>query len=582
MPTIGLLLPSLFVPRRLPPGVWLEDRVPDDLPDLYDVFVSDDLDALRRARERGVTFCAWLCLDPAEVSGPEEAMLPLVHAVFTPSPTVVEVIRARWPALSPLLVRLPRSRRRSACVVGERSFSGVDGCAVWTGRGLPKRADVVALLSSGCPVLAPARGVLPDLVAIRGGALAPDWLGHDDELLALGALEPGPARGSRAAPLLDAVATAWWRFAEEVPVPAIEPERVPREIPRAQVALLLESVGHIRAMEPGEDADRWEIRPRRRAHPVRLGRWRPVRVWASMIVGAPRPTLPETLASLVGHVDGLAVVYTAGEADMRLRQYAQAHGITLREEALRPWNGDFSLARNRALDLCEADYALIVDDDERLVGGEALRALLESRQAGCLALRLINLHPRGDAEPQILPRVVRLDGSVRFEAPLHETLEQVGAGILHTTPVSRPFLVHYGYADPWVTERKYQRRNLEIARRFGSEHHRRMASVRLRDAVAAVVNAGASQETLIGPALDFQRAVIAPGHWHELLAWGRFFGMALERLGRGFRWSPELPAPGAASGVRLELAFLYAEDLQRFVAWWAGTTLRRLGPDATR
>lgn len=582
MPTLGLLLPALFVPRRRPPGVWLEDGVPDGLPDLYDVFVSDDLAALRQARERGVAFCAWFCLDPAEVSGPEEAMLPLVHAVFTPFPTVVEAIRARWPTFSPILVRLPAIRRPSPCVVGERALSVVSGCAVWTGRGLPKRGDVVALLSSGCPLLAPARGVLPDLVALCGGALAPDQLGHEDELVALASLQPRPARRLRAAPLLFAVETAWWRFCEEVPLPAIQPGRVPREIPRSHAALVLESMGHIRAMEPGKDADHWEIRPRRRAFPVRVGRWRPVRVWASIIVGAPRPTLTETLASLAGHVDGLAVVYTAGGPDERFRQHAQAHGIALREEDLRTWSGDFSLARNRALDLCEADYALIVDDDERLVGGEALRALLESRQAACLAVRLINMHPRGNTEAQVLPRVVRLDGAIRFEAPLHETLERVGPESLHTTPVSRPYLVHYGYADPWVTERKYQLRNLDIARRFGSEHHRRMASVRLRDAVAAVVNEGAATGTLIGPVLDFQRAVVAPGHWHELLAWGSFFGMALDRLGRGFRWTPELPAPGATSGARLDLAFLYSTDLQRFVLWWMETSLKRLGPDATR
>jgi hypothetical protein len=197
-----------------------------------------------------------------------------------------------------------------------------------------------------------------------------------------------------------------------------------------------------------------------------------------MILGAPRSTLPETLLSLRHAVDEIAVVYTA-DADPRVAGLARELGAVLHERALPAWGGDFAAARNGSLDLATADYALVVDDDERLVGVDALRSALRTRVPDALRVRVSNVMERGNVEDQFHVRVVRLDGRARFEGAIHETIEGPDIAVV---AVGRPYLVHYGYSDPDVLQRKYGARNRPLADRHARDEgaHRRIAGVHLR------------------------------------------------------------------------------------------------------
>jgi glycosyltransferase involved in cell wall biosynthesis len=67
------------------------------------------------------------------------------------------------------------------------------------------------------------------------------------------------------------------------------------------------------------------------------------------------------LETLVGRVDEIVIADT-GSAD-RSRSIARAFGARIVDY---PWTGDFSAARNAALDAVSADWILYIDADERL------------------------------------------------------------------------------------------------------------------------------------------------------------------------------------------------------------------------
>jgi glycosyltransferase involved in cell wall biosynthesis len=91
-----------------------------------------------------------------------------------------------------------------------------------------------------------------------------------------------------------------------------------------------------------------------------------------------------------------------------------------------PWVDDFALARNRALDLADADWNLVLDADEVLaVGGEMIAQLRSTRPDFVGAVRQDNRfgasHSEGFASTwisRVLPRGVRYSGRIH-EQPKH-------------------------------------------------------------------------------------------------------------------------------------------------------------------
>lgn len=192
-----------------------------------------------------------------------------------------------------------------------------------------------------------------------------------------------------------------------------------------------------------------------------------------MIVKNEAENLPHILASLVGVVDEV-VVYDTGSTDDTVA-IARAAGCRVH---LGHWDNDFSRARNAALDLTRAEWVLIVDGDDRVVGNAAaLRAYLSGdtgafpgappvRAIDFIQLRVLNVSATDEERHSLLSlRIARRDG-VRWHGRVHEMMQLPGQepgigrilrlapGVLH--------IRHTGYNDEQVRRSKGVR-NLELA-----------------------------------------------------------------------------------------------------------------------
>ena len=135
---------------------------------------------------------------------------------------------------------------------------------------------------------------------------------------------------------------------------------------------------------------------------------------AALIVRDEAEHLPGCLASLHGLVDEIVVVDT-GSTDGSAAIAASA-GARVAEI---PWHGDFSAARNAALDRCRGTWILYIDADERVRAGAAAvtRHVLETSDA--LGL-LVGFTPATGFTWYRECRLFRNDPAIRFERPIHE------------------------------------------------------------------------------------------------------------------------------------------------------------------
>ncbi|HEY6795724.1 MAG TPA: glycosyltransferase [Kineosporiaceae bacterium] len=195
---------------------------------------------------------------------------------------------------------------------------------------------------------------------------------------------------------------------------------------------------------------------------------------ATLIVRDEAHQLTDCLASLDGVVDEV-VVYDTGSRDGTPDVARHAGARVLQGY----WDDDFARARNAALEMTRALWALIVDADERLVAdGPVLRAVLAGHvpgQSGPVAGP--GLHARlGGLILQVVcrgvdgrfqaghasVRVVRTDGA-RWEGRVHEVL-RFGRPDLVRVQVAADVarLDHLGYRDADTVRAKAER-NLAIA-----------------------------------------------------------------------------------------------------------------------
>lgn len=182
---------------------------------------------------------------------------------------------------------------------------------------------------------------------------------------------------------------------------------------------------------------------------------------ACLIVRDEERFLDRCLASLRGHVDEICVLDT-GSGD-RTVEIARSHGAIL---GSRPWDDDFSAARNASLDLASGDWILQVDADEELIP-PALGAWSVLRDPATFCA-LVELDLRGDAgrsERTWQPRLFRRDPRLRYRRPLHETVLDglAEAGLPPPRPVPL-LLVHHGYLGEVVSSRGKIERNVRILR----------------------------------------------------------------------------------------------------------------------
>ena len=137
---------------------------------------------------------------------------------------------------------------------------------------------------------------------------------------------------------------------------------------------------------------------------------------AALIVRDEAHHLPECLASIERVVDEVVVVDT-GSVDNTV-EIAESHGARVFHE---PWQDDFALARNAALDRCRGSWILYIDADERVRPHEreVLRAALAAPdQVGAN----VTLHPVAGHSGYRELRLFRNDPRIRFEGLIHETI----------------------------------------------------------------------------------------------------------------------------------------------------------------
>jgi tetratricopeptide (TPR) repeat protein len=137
---------------------------------------------------------------------------------------------------------------------------------------------------------------------------------------------------------------------------------------------------------------------------------------AALIVRDEERLLEPCLRSIAALVDEIVVVDT-GSTD-RSVAIARAHGAQVHEVA---WTGDFSAARNRALDLARGAWVLYIDADERArpCAPEAVRAQL--MEPAYLGYRVL-FHPRPGHTAYRELRLFRRDPRIRFRGVIHESM----------------------------------------------------------------------------------------------------------------------------------------------------------------
>lgn len=187
----------------------------------------------------------------------------------------------------------------------------------------------------------------------------------------------------------------------------------------------------------------------------------PQRISLCMIVRDEEEHLARCLRSVEGVVDEIVVVDT-GSAD-RTVEIAESFGArVLREE----WRGDFAAPRNTAIDAATGDWILVLDADEELVDGHALRDLVRQEGIEGYSFREVNFigEERGiECVVNSAFRLFRNRPEYRYEGALHEQImgkvDPEGGARTRFVGVE---IHHYGYLEPTSRAKEKTDRNMAI------------------------------------------------------------------------------------------------------------------------
>jgi tetratricopeptide (TPR) repeat protein len=285
---------------------------------------------------------------------------------------------------------------------------------------------------------------------------------------------------------------------------------------------------------------------------------------AALIVRNEERFLEACLRSLDGRVDEIVVVDT-GSTD-RSPEIASGLGARL---VRRPWDDDFSAARNASVDAALGKWILYIDADEQVVAfdrGAVERDLADPRCA-CYTVRL---RPRAGYTRYREHRLFRNRPDLRFHGVIHESLIPALAALREREGLrigaSAVALEHYGYAEP----KAKAARDLPLLRaRLRTEPGHVYSWAHLGTTLAA-------QGDLVGAEAAWRQGVEVVGrlgsrtpgdslpHLHlarHLLDQGRDAAALLEE---GCRWFPDNHALNWLRAQRLVGLHRYAEAMPLF------------------
>lgn len=180
---------------------------------------------------------------------------------------------------------------------------------------------------------------------------------------------------------------------------------------------------------------------------------------ACLIVRDEERYLPGCLESLksLGPLLNRIHVYDTGSAD-RTVNLARSVGCDVVEGY---WDDDFARARNESLRMSEAQWALVIDADERLVAEPArLAAALESAvEANVIDAELHHIGEDGRRMGSTrYIKAVRPD-QIRFTHPVHEIAAGIDGATIRIAPLGHEALhfTHLGYASTEMRQLKAAR-----------------------------------------------------------------------------------------------------------------------------
>lgn len=196
-----------------------------------------------------------------------------------------------------------------------------------------------------------------------------------------------------------------------------------------------------------------------------------VQLTACLIARDEEVRLPACLDSLRGAVDRIVVVDT-GSTDATV-EIAERFGATVGRFT---WCDDFAAARNHALELCEGDWVLWIDADERLTPESVgpIREAMTRPWMGGYSIEIANFL-EDDAESATFEhhpvRLFRRHPKARFEGRIHEqiypSLERQGLPMAEL-PGAR--ILHDGYRPAEMIGRDKLTRTVRMLEREVREH----------------------------------------------------------------------------------------------------------------
>ncbi len=244
---------------------------------------------------------------------------------------------------------------------------------------------------------------------------------------------------------------------------------------------------------------------------------------AALIVRDEERNLGACLSSLGQVVDEVVVVDTGSTDDSVA--VARSHGAHVHRE---PWSGDFSRARNVALDRAAGDWILYIDADERLrpVARASVEGLLADPDP--VAFRML-LHPFRHSTPYREYRLWRSDPRIRFRGVIHEkvmpAIHEVAAADGRAIGDCDLALDHVGYDGD---QARKHRRNLPLLRAQLAAEPDNVFNWRHLGAVLAALGETAEAERALWRAVELTRTANGAG-LHGRLAYADLVRMLHER-----------------------------------------------------